>query len=188
LRYSRAKAKKEGVSSQRRRRDPLKVPSQMPEETNYKRRVYSGTSYVDFAVDQKRMDAGGINYAETPSPSPPRDFQHHPTSHHTIQSNSLYQYSPLDSRPPIYMASTQSYPTEHPPPYLHPHPPQSHHTSADFLSTASSPTPGAFTPSPSAGVSTSISAPMSSYERTGMPHEPRTALHNHQTQHAHVRS
>ncbi|KAF8526027.1 hypothetical protein BU17DRAFT_62559 [Hysterangium stoloniferum] len=160
LRYSRAKAKKDGVSSQRRRKDALKVPSQMPEEPNYKRRIYSGTSHVDFSADPQRVDAGGINYTETPSPSPPRDHPHHPPSHHAIQSNSsLYPYSTLDSGPPMYMASTHT--------YSHHHHHQPYHTSADFLPSASSPAPGDFATSSSAGLSGGLSAPMSSYERTG---------------------
>ncbi|KAF8583851.1 hypothetical protein K439DRAFT_1661083 [Ramaria rubella] len=187
LRYSRARAKKEGIAVQKRRKEAAKVPPQVqPHESSQKRRTHTPNGYAEYALDERHYHVGGGSGGEgsgsTPSPSPPHEYPHHAHAQHASPSTSMYSYStPVDPRqntmyiPPSHSYSSQQHHPQH-------HQQQQQHHSNDFMGPTSSPAPGDLSAaSPAGGHATVSSTSVPSYERTGMPPEPRRALDGHHT-------
>ena len=149
LRYSRARAKKEGIVVQRRRKDTGKTPAPQGQPPAHaqalpsRRRGNTGNGYTEFSLDEQHQHLGaGSGEGSTPSPSPPLDFSQpqHPTS-----SSGLYSYTP--------------------PQAMYSNPYSAGHHGNGFLASTASPVG---TPLDTAPAITSAS----SYERAGM-HPPR---------------
>lgn len=162
LRYSRARAKKEGLAVQRRRKEG-KAAAQGHAG---KRRGHANNGYGDFGLDEQQQPVGGAGGDGSTSPSPPHEY-----------------------RPPVHPPSSGMYPA-YPGPvvprgggtmYIGPsqqaYAAQQHN---GFLGATPSPGPEVPHASP-ATRSTTLSA--SSYERTGMVAETRSAVGN---RHGHV--
>ncbi|KAF8518198.1 hypothetical protein JB92DRAFT_2903838 [Gautieria morchelliformis] len=164
LRYSRARAKKEGIISQRRRKDAGKAQAQTSEQgPPSKRRGYASNVYAEYPLDEQHQPMGaGSGEGSTPSPSPPHDY---PQSQQS--SSSLYSYPPhVDPRQQtMYAYSTQ----------------QQHQHGNGFLAPTPSPAPGGLSVGSSSTEPAAVTS-TSSYERAGIPSSSRHALGN---QHVH---
>lgn len=179
LRYSRQKAKKEGVSSTKRRKEGAKSEDMDSRGGLSKRRAYGLVSYHEPGAE------GHTTLVSSPdtraSPSPPVDYSSHRTvqsSHYHGVSSSLYSYpsSNSESRHDS-MYFTSSHPSQPPSTYTH-HQQQHHHTGSFFA--PPSPSTAEFSASPSSGPSRGVTTPLSSYERTGIHGQPRSgALDDH---------
>lgn len=154
LRYSRARAKKEGLVSQRRRKDTGKAqassPAQAPSSPS-KKRGYASNGHTEYPLDEQLRMGPGSGEGSTPSPSPPHDYPPTHSQQHTPSSSGLYSYpGPIDPRHQnMYVGQSHSYSTQQ----------QQQQHGDGFLAT---------TPSPAPGTSSAVT-PASSYERAGMP-------------------
>ncbi|KIJ51338.1 hypothetical protein M422DRAFT_26755 [Sphaerobolus stellatus SS14] len=169
LRYSRAKAKKEGISSSKRRRDgkseeSFDITTGLPP----KRRSYVSGSYSDYAAESAR-DFGGSTGAGI-TPSPPQIYpNHHALQPHGVPAN-MYQYT-SEARPSASMYMSPSQHSEHSSGYSHP---QHHGNGHGYF--AGGPTGTSEFGSSQSGSPAGITTPISSYERTGLHAEQRSGL------------